>query len=257
MAQAAGGCRGPSLRRGAQDNRDCRGALGLRVPASPSPVSQSHAVWRAGRVGRESWAPRVIVAGPLRPLPTPLDDHQALGPQEDTGTLRGGVITHSVRREAAPLRAAPRRRGQASALHRCAQAAGGARAAVCRRVQRQHALHPEPSANARVRMSEQRALAVGIGKGLAQIWPAEMGLFVGADLRTRGLIRKAMSHGASRDASPGGGRRDGLGQTESAAGKALNITWPGPSAARQPFLTTHCAPGPQGAEMDKPVRGGK
>lgn len=72
------------------------------------------------------------------------------------------------------------------------------------------------------------------------------GLFVGADLRTRGLIRKAMSHGASLDASPGGGRRDGLGQTESAAGKALNITWPGPSAARQPFLTTYCVPGPPG-----------
>lgn len=61
------------------------------------------------------------------------------------------------------------------------------------------------------------------------------GLFVGADLRTQGLIRKAMSHGASLDASPGEERRDGLGQTESAAGKALNITWPVHPAACQTF----------------------
>lgn len=175
MPQAAGGSRGPSLRCRAQDNRDCRGALGLRVPASPSPVSQSRPVWRAGRVGRESWAPRVTVAGPSRPLPTPLDAAKLWAPREDTGTLlRGGVITHSVRREAS------RRCRQASALHRCAQAAGGARAAVGRRVQRQHALHQEPSASARVRMSEQSALAVGIGKGLAQIWPAEIGAICGS-----------------------------------------------------------------------------
>lgn len=53
---------------------------------------------------------------------------------------------------------------------------------------------------------------------------------------------------------PRGARRAGPGQTESSPGKALNITRLGPSRLpTRPSLTTYCVPGPQGAQVGRPV----